>query len=974
MNENEKSLLKVVKQGFGELKTFILKTLKDEKKEDVKRLDNLFKGFKDWNKQLGKKKLKPYLHPYKIFDYEAKIDEEKLLTDQEKNTISKSIGKLRKLIKSYYETDGKASNVRFYIETAGHGGEYRLRAKIGDEDIEDILNRIREQKILPKLSSEDQKQILDQYLEQVKKTFCYLDTKHIPILPLPDNAIKLDKVYINLRATDEVPLSEAMHLTDATKDISGIPDRFIEEKKIITKKQHTSLPIDQVLQKTLNEPDSFKKHMLFLGPPGSGKTTLLKYLAYSFALGESKEWELKSFFPFYIELGDYSRSGHSDLMQYILDKTAENIAGDEKKNFIKKVFGDFINECNKNPQEYGQLIFLMDALDETRGKKEKVVNQIESFRDRYSNGFIIVTSRITRYYDVPLKAFDPYLIEDLKITEIHHFISEFFKKIREEKEKKKPGVDWNEWVNDRIGYLRKEIDDKPSLKRIATSPLYLTFLVFLASDPDKTILPKTRCELYDLYFKKLFYKWEEKYKEPLPLEEDDLFGGFKEICWIIHRSLFGNIHSDPTEEFIKDSIKNSVKVDIGKLFNFWVKAGIFQRVQTRGYNELILPRHLSFLEYGFACKLAQLWDGKGKTDEVWDHLKHNFHNTYLFEPLTLFFSKLRDPTTFIQRVLYLKDDLFYYNLIFACLLVNEIKAKLRDNKIVKLLLDRCLIPLHSPSNRDLMIEYDLLRLVCQIGGIDVLRQLFYGKKISISVQEHIITILLEYGKEKAISILEELIKGTNRKLDDMIKAYIASELARCGGRDQFPLIESIFNEIHGDDWRQWIIDGISECRDVESLLLLERLTDKSNKNSLSLKTIVSLIGKHTNKYPVDTLKQLIKKVDIFSQVRIAAFIGMAGEKTLALLLLRQIYAEATDSLDKVEIALEIIKFGDKSYVPLLKNLFTEESEHWRRDRILDLLYYGLEHSDLIVILKELFNEQVDRDVKELVACYFSSRR
>lgn len=268
-----------------------------------------------------------------------------------------------------------------------------------------------------------------------------------------------------------------------------------------------------------------------------------------------------------------------------------------------------------------------------------------------------------------------------------------------------------------------------------------------------------------------------------------------------------------------------------------------------------------------------------------------------------------------------------------------------------------------------MIEYDLLRLVCQIGGIDVLRQLFYGKKISISVQEHIITILLEYGKEKAISILEELIKGTNRKLDDMIKAYIASELARCGGRDQFPLIESIFNEIHGDDWRQWIIDGISECRDVESLLLLERLTDKSNKNSLSLKTIVSLIGKHTNKYPVDTLKQLIKKVDIFSQVRIAAFIGMAGEKTLALLLLRQIYAEATDSLDKVEIALEIIKFGDKSYVPLLKNLFTEESEHWRRDRILDLLYYGLEHSDLIVILKELFNEQVDRDVKELVACY-----
>ena len=70
----------------------------------------------------------------------------------------------------------------------------------------------------------------------------------------------------------------------------------------------------------------------------------------------------------------------------------------------------------------------------------------------------------------------------------------------------------------------------------------------------------------------------------------------------MHRAIFGDIRNEVNENFIEEAIEQSGTPKAHELVTFWANAGILDRLIREDQKILILPRHFSFIEYGFACK------------------------------------------------------------------------------------------------------------------------------------------------------------------------------------------------------------------------------------------------------------------------------------------------------------------------------------------------------------------------------------
>ena len=884
-NKNAKSLFKEIWQAYEKLRNYILKSFKYKETKNIKRLDNLFKGFIDWNK---KKREKEYLHPYKISDYEAEIDEGKLpASKKEKDVISQSMRKLRKLIKSYYDTDGRDSLARFSIDPAGHRGEYRLRAKINGEDFDDTLRKKTEEK----LSVEDQRRILDQYLTRVERDFRYLDTKQIGIIPpVP---IRIKSSYIHLKATLDESQTEASYLTDRLK--LSIGDNFAREKRIAVKPHSVAFPIEQIIENTLKATDESKRRMVFLGDSGSGKSTFLRYLARSAASPRAEELGLKwlrDFIPIFVDLPRYSESKASDLIEFCLNET---VKGENHINALKGI----IQSCKNGPGEGYRVIFLLDAMDEVRDRRKDIAKEIESKADEYKNALFIVTSRKTGYYEAPLNDFTRYFVEDLTDKEIPAFIRTWFGIVAKTKTGDEP-ESWRNWSQNKANDLINELNNKPSLKQIATNPLYLTFLVLLASIP-YTHLPETRADLFDGYFNRLLVNWEEK--RGLPLDQDALLDGYREISWIIHRGIFGDIRDDPTEEFVKKAIERTSILNAGKLVNFWIKAGVLLRTITEHQKILILPGHRSFIEYGFACKLAELWDNEKIRKALQKDLSRNLHNEYLHEPLLIFVGKLENPITFIEYVRNLKDDLFHSNLIFLCEAIREARNKFEFKGVVIELLSGLHEILHSSNPFSQGVQSDICKCIYLLGGNEALKALL---------------------KEK--SCLSIIIKALRN-------------IAPLCDRSAIPLFTEILENANNEEAKV-VLECIAIVEREAALSFLQKLfVEKPTMRIAIARAIIISIGENA----LSILKELYAKykTDIQVDTYILVSIGNLGDVKYAMTeLLRRFnllkgFDIESESYGRRVFAVGMAALGDEIGINLVKRIYEEENDLCIRSRLID---------------------------------------
>ena len=891
-DEQIKDLMKEITIEFKKLKNFLFKWYRQKDSADIKKLENLFKGLKHWSRNPRET---PFVSPTKILDLKSKTNKAKL-TSKELNAIAAAKLRLLEAMyqspeKSFYKTVGKNSNIIFTIESAQKDGKYRLKALIDDKDFVDIVRETKDRgyaKLKLALSTQEQNYFLDKYLKQVENEHRYLDINYLGIMPFRKNAIELAEAYIKLKVTEGVSSSEASHLTEHSEWLSGVPENVVKEKKIIKKTTAHPVLFEDILQNVLMEKDVPKRNIVVLGPPGSGKTTLLSYLAYSVATGRAEDWGLNGFIPIYVNLPEYAHSGSTDLLQYALTKATVGIVGDSQKKELQKALERIINQCRNDTDGEGRTIFLLDALDEIKFDKKSIITAIKRLSSMYKKAIIVLTSRIVNYYEATLPGFDHYLLEDLEINDINNFIRIWFRIFAKERNLEGSEKDWSDWAYNQSNYLIHQINSKPNLKRLASLPLYLSFMLYLGSDPE-TDIPETRSIIYRKYFDKLIINWQKKYG--LPFSPDDLFEGFINICWIIHRALYGDIKNDTTINFVKKSIRSLTDANADQLIDFWIKSGVLLTVKTKHQDELLLPRHLSFLEYGFACKLASMWDSELIIDGVWNDLKKNIHNQHLSEPLFLFINIIEDPGSFIEHAFEIKDDLFHTKLILLSKLFHEVFNRLHNQEFQRKLSRKLIELLESSDYFTKQIKRDIFNSLCLTGNVKGLSEML-DTEADFSKRLEIIKAITTKGDRNAVPFLKELFE---KEKSPPLKNIIISNINEiCGGKATISYLKQLFEREN----RTIAKSSIVRC--------FEEVKDKDNT--------------------IPLLKDLFEKeTDLKIMCELAISIGKIGDKQLSTSLLKQVYEKETTAIVRSDIIRLLGGLGDKTAIPFLKNCFDKQT-------------------------------------------------
>ncbi|MEG4628838.1 HEAT repeat domain-containing protein, partial [Microcoleus sp. AR_TQ3_B6] len=350
------------------------------------------------------------------------------------------------------------------------------------------------------------------------------------------------------------------------------------------------------------------RYLVILGDPGSGKSTLLKYLALQWAKLSANELSLHPI-HLLIELRKYNRSQ------------------DEKKcdNFLEFIECDSsrIDHLDKNTLhewlQAGRAVVMFDGLDEVfeLEKRNRIVDQIHSFTQKYPTVKTIVTSRVIGYQQQRLKnaGFHHFMLQDFEPEQIQIFLQKWHDLTLIDRLKKAALLE----------RLQQAIAASNSIRELAGNPLLLTMMAILNRNQE---LPRFRAKLYEEASKVLLHKWDFEVKEKLNNDRVDPYLIDEEvkqsICGRIAytmqssgKGLAGNIIS---REDLRQTITDSLSGLMGtgatacaKLMVDQLRDRNFILCFLGGYNEDYFAFvHRTFLEYFCAWEFVRQFE-KQKT-------------------------------------------------------------------------------------------------------------------------------------------------------------------------------------------------------------------------------------------------------------------------------------------------------------------------------------------------------------------------
>src|SRR4028118_557442 len=343
------------------------------------------------------------------------------------------------------------------------------------------------------------------------------------------------------------------------------------------------------------------RYLVILGDPGSGKSTLLKYLALQWAKLSANDLSVHPI-HLLIELRKYNRSQ------------------DEKKcdNFLEFIECDSsrIDHLDKNILhewlQAGRAVVMFDGLDEVfeLEKRNRIVDQIHSFTQKYPTVKTIVTSRVIGYQQQRLKnaGFHHFMLQDFEPEQIQDFIQKWHDLTLIDRLKKAAILE----------RLDKAIGQSRAIQELAGNPLLLAMMAILNRNQE---LPRFRAKLYEEASKLLLHKWDFKEKEELINDKIDprlIDEEVKQsICGRIaykmqsrEKGLAGNIiSSDDLRQTIAESLRGLRGTEATACANLMVeqlRERNFILCFLGGYNEDYFAFvHRTFLEYFCAWELVR---------------------------------------------------------------------------------------------------------------------------------------------------------------------------------------------------------------------------------------------------------------------------------------------------------------------------------------------------------------------------------
>jgi predicted NACHT family NTPase len=349
-------------------------------------------------------------------------------------------------------------------------------------------------------------------------------------------------------------------------------------------------------------------YLVILGDPGSGKSTLLKYLALQWAKLPPNQLSSQPI-HLLIELRKYSRSrDRKDCKDFL-----EFIECDSSKSdhLNKSILHEWL--------QAGRAVVMFDGLDEVFEveKRNRIVDQIHNFTQKYPAVKTIVTSRVIGYQQQRLKnaEFHHFMLQDFELEQIQDFIQKWHDLTLTDRVKKAKLFD----------RLQQAIQQSRAIRELAGNPLLLTMMAILNRNQE---LPRFRAKLYEEAAKVLLHKWDFEVKEKLGHEKIDPYMIDEEvkqsICGRIAykmqssgKGLAGNIiNRQDLRQTITDSLSGLMGNEAtacAKLMVEQLRERNFILCFLGGYNEDYYAFvHRTFLEYFCAWEFVRQFE-KQKT-------------------------------------------------------------------------------------------------------------------------------------------------------------------------------------------------------------------------------------------------------------------------------------------------------------------------------------------------------------------------
>jgi hypothetical protein len=239
---------------------------------------------------------------------------------------------------------------------------------------------------------------------------------------------------------------------------------------------------------------------VFLGGPGSGKSTMFR----AKILWLCNNPEDYFFAPFLVELREYALRGFTDFMTYLRETAWDK-------------FGvQLTEEALTERLSKGNATVFFDGLDEIfePAARARVVDQFQSFANRFPHIRVVVSSRIVGYDEngLGLAGFTHYTLLDFGLVEVGTFIPRWYEHYTLENDER-----------DAAGLVRR-ISENPRLLELAGNPLLLTMMAIIYKNQD---LPEKRWQLYARCADVLLEDWDVKRKNinrdellPFPMAAD----------------------------------------------------------------------------------------------------------------------------------------------------------------------------------------------------------------------------------------------------------------------------------------------------------------------------------------------------------------------------------------------------------------------------------------------------------------------
>ncbi len=413
--------------------------------------------------------------------------------------------------------------------------------------------------------------------------------------------------------------------------------------------------------------------LAILGGPGSGKTTATRYLAWSHAfVNMTGSASLSSTpllsgkpLPLRIELRRLAEDRRQRPDYDFLSYANEVLLGRAGLNISTQMFELLL--------ERRMMMILFDGLDEvaTLDDRRTLVEEIESFAQRYPGNRFLVTSRPVGYELAPLReqAFAHAQVQPFDDQQIHAFLKNWYTHVlglsplsNEEQEE--------------LEELYSALKDNPRLHSLAENPLLLTVITALHRYqrlPDKRILVYERCAdlLLEMWAKLrgTNVRWGD-----LKLSKEDQYACLAHLGFVLHEREQQKQENDSNQD---EHEGTSVSVDVPSRFilreieQFLLEQNSFlsigeQHTQAKRFLDLVKEEaglivergtdengeslygfvHHTFQEYFAAANVYERYQQEENATIISEFLREHLHDPHWNEVILLLFGKLkRKPAT-----------------------------------------------------------------------------------------------------------------------------------------------------------------------------------------------------------------------------------------------------------------------------------------------------------------------------------------